>query len=56
MHDLRVDEDTIATGDVVARSVGCDGLGISEFLGSQVMWSNGHSLMSVGTNVSVSCP
>ena len=54
--DLGVDEDTIATGDVVAKSVDCEGLGISVFLGSQVLWSNGQSLLSVRASVSVSRP
>ena len=31
--DLGVEEDTIATGDVVAKDVDCEGLGISVFLG-----------------------
>ena len=54
--DLGVDGDTIATGDVVTKIVDCEGLGISVFLGSQVLWSNGQLFLSIRASDSVTCP
>ena len=54
--DLGVDGDTIATGDVVAKIVDCEGLGISVFLGVASIVVPRALLLSVRASDSVTCP